>query len=249
MYETLTGKPPFVGSNPVKTIMKHLQDAPRPLRYRFKNLDLPPALELVVLKCLEKEPARRYQSAQELLSDLDKVQAGKPLMRQRVLVGSDNRGLASPKTAFKVFLVLFMVPVAALPLVFGISNSPLPYFMFTLPTVWFPLTLLLLHSCLIRLYKLHKVIEHDPKRLRSGDRWLLLFYQFACIDLGLLSSILVISMLVAFRFLNFGRSLDPLINFSPWTACAILLLVASPIFFWLIWYARRHRTTEIVTGW
>jgi serine/threonine protein kinase len=67
MYEVLTGNPPFTGPNPVMVILQHLND--RPARFN-KSLDVPAVLEAIVFKCLEKLPADRYQSIDDLRSDL-----------------------------------------------------------------------------------------------------------------------------------------------------------------------------------
>ena len=69
MYEVLTGRPPFQGDNWMATMAGHLQADPKPLRSHRK--DVPPALEAVVLKAMRRYPEHRYQSAAELLRDLD----------------------------------------------------------------------------------------------------------------------------------------------------------------------------------
>jgi len=68
LYEMLTGKLPFNGETPVAVAIKHLQENPRPVREI--NQEIPPALEQVVMRALEKEPARRYASAADFRSDL-----------------------------------------------------------------------------------------------------------------------------------------------------------------------------------
>ncbi len=68
-YELLTGRPPFLGTTPQMILSAHLTDAPEPVtKYRES---VPAALEQLVLKCLEKNPADRWQSAEELLPHLD----------------------------------------------------------------------------------------------------------------------------------------------------------------------------------
>ncbi len=69
MYEVLTGRPPFEGDNWLATMAGHLQSDPKPLRSH--RADIPPALEAVVLKAMRRYPEHRYQSAAELLHDLD----------------------------------------------------------------------------------------------------------------------------------------------------------------------------------
>ncbi|MCI0351167.1 MAG: protein kinase [Acidobacteriales bacterium] len=71
-YELLTGKMPFEAETPVASLLKRSQEAVRPPIELEPTL--PPALNKVVLKCLEREPARRYQSAEDVLLALDAVQ-------------------------------------------------------------------------------------------------------------------------------------------------------------------------------
>jgi tetratricopeptide (TPR) repeat protein len=71
LYETVTGKPPFAGEDPVKIIFGHIHDYPvSPIRL---NPKVPQALSDCIMKLLEKEPSRRYQSAAELLQALRSI--------------------------------------------------------------------------------------------------------------------------------------------------------------------------------
>jgi serine/threonine protein kinase len=78
LYELLTGRPPFQGDSWNETLQKVLQEEPVPLA-RFQP-EVPRELETVCLKCLEKEPGRRYASAGELADDLGRVLDGKPVV-------------------------------------------------------------------------------------------------------------------------------------------------------------------------
>ncbi|HEY9788692.1 MAG TPA: serine/threonine-protein kinase [Candidatus Obscuribacterales bacterium] len=80
MYETLTGKPPLFGRTAFETMNKHLSEAPRPLSVVRPDLTVVPGLETVVLKCMAKAPAERYQSVDELKADLLALKAGKRLI-------------------------------------------------------------------------------------------------------------------------------------------------------------------------
>jgi len=71
MYEMLTGSVPFEGDNWLAAMAGHLQATPKPIR-SIRN-DVPPALEAVVLKAMRRYPENRYQSAEELLADLDRL--------------------------------------------------------------------------------------------------------------------------------------------------------------------------------
>ena len=71
LYELLTGRPPFDADTPLAILMKHVNDPlPRPT---LVNPRIPPSVERVVLKALSKEPADRYQSAEEMTRALQQA--------------------------------------------------------------------------------------------------------------------------------------------------------------------------------
>jgi eukaryotic-like serine/threonine-protein kinase len=74
LYELLTGVVPFSGDTPVEIAMKHLSSAPEPPS--AKRAEVPRELDLVVLRALAKDPADRYQSAEEMDADLVRVARG-----------------------------------------------------------------------------------------------------------------------------------------------------------------------------
>ena len=67
-YELLAGRTPFTGT-PQRVLMAHITQQPPPLA--SPHGEMPPALVGILMKCLEKDPAARYQSADELLADLE----------------------------------------------------------------------------------------------------------------------------------------------------------------------------------
>ncbi len=70
LFEMLTGRVPFNGDTTVAIAIKHIQEElPTPADY---NEDIPISVEKIVLKCCQKSPDRRYQSAAELITDLKK---------------------------------------------------------------------------------------------------------------------------------------------------------------------------------
>ena len=71
IYEMATGKVPFDGENTVAIALMHLRDEITPPRCYFP--DIPSSLEKIILKCTMKQPEQRYQSAAELILDLQKV--------------------------------------------------------------------------------------------------------------------------------------------------------------------------------
>jgi serine/threonine-protein kinase len=70
-YYLLTAVPPFNGDKPIKVIMAHVQQEVAPLSQH--RADIPRDLERIVLKCLAKNPADRYQTADELAAALAEV--------------------------------------------------------------------------------------------------------------------------------------------------------------------------------
>jgi len=71
LYEMLVGEVPFKADQAYRIMMKHRSEAPRPPSSLEPGLSM--ALEAVVLRCLEKDPERRYASARELRVELRKI--------------------------------------------------------------------------------------------------------------------------------------------------------------------------------
>jgi beta-lactam-binding protein with PASTA domain/predicted Ser/Thr protein kinase len=83
LYEMLIGNAPFTGDSPVAIAYKHVRDDPVPPSQ--KNRDVPRDLEAVVMKAMAKNPANRYQSADEMRQDLERLLQGVPTLATPVL--------------------------------------------------------------------------------------------------------------------------------------------------------------------
>ena len=77
LYEMLTGQVPFTGDTPLEIAMKHLSEVPKPPSEL--RPEVPHDLDLIVLRALAKDPAERYQSAEEMDADLARVADGLPV--------------------------------------------------------------------------------------------------------------------------------------------------------------------------
>jgi len=77
LYHQLTGRPPFQADTPLATLDRAAADPPT--RPSAVNPSVPRDLETICLKCLEKDPARRYASAAELADDLRRWLDGEPI--------------------------------------------------------------------------------------------------------------------------------------------------------------------------
>jgi len=78
LYELLTGKPPFIGTEPMSVLLRVINETPSEIRALRK--DVPRDLSAVVMKCLAKDPKRRYASAETLADDLRRFLDDRPTL-------------------------------------------------------------------------------------------------------------------------------------------------------------------------
>ena len=114
LYELLTGKTPYHCDSSVASLLKRTQEAAVPPSTIDSSIPRP--LNAIVCKCLERDLARRYQSVDELLADLEAVQNGRTASR---LPSMAARGAQRKWLGFTGILV-----VAVLALVFAVIRRP-----------------------------------------------------------------------------------------------------------------------------
>jgi eukaryotic-like serine/threonine-protein kinase len=110
LYELLTGVVPFSGDTPVEIAMKHLSAPPEPPS--VKRAEIPRELDLVVLRALAKDPADRYQSAEEMDADLARVARG---------------AAVSPATEEAATAIISRPPPTAVTEIKPRAREPVPY--------------------------------------------------------------------------------------------------------------------------
>ncbi len=82
LYEAITGRPPFQGSTPLSVLDQ--VNSQEPLPPGRLQRQTPRELETVCLKCLEKDPRKRYATALELAEDMRRFLDGKPILARRI---------------------------------------------------------------------------------------------------------------------------------------------------------------------
>ena len=107
-YEMLTGWPPFSGMSAQATLAAQAVQKPTPIEN--KRPGLPPALSTLVMRCLEKRPADRPQSAAELLQELDAITSGSIATQATLAPLPRQRGF--PRLAIAAVALLILGPFA-----------------------------------------------------------------------------------------------------------------------------------------
>jgi serine/threonine protein kinase len=145
LYEMLCGSPPFVSTDPLVVMKRHQMEEPV-LPFGKSVQHLPAGLETIILKCLAKDPQNRYQSMDELVSDLQLVEQNSgqsikwisPGQRkqcsdgQRRAVALAGAGLLAAVTSLCLFFSdLFVVERAGLSLKLDASEQNCLYWQHT----------------------------------------------------------------------------------------------------------------------
>lgn len=109
-YEMVTGSRPFPADSPIQAMLRRIQETPTPPREL--QPDLPQHLESAILKCLEKEPERRFQSIVELQQTLESGEAVPPALLSKTTATSRASRLGKLKMAGWAVAVLLVVTAA-----------------------------------------------------------------------------------------------------------------------------------------
>jgi WD40 repeat protein/tRNA A-37 threonylcarbamoyl transferase component Bud32 len=110
LYELLTGRPPFRGETPMDTMLQVMSDEPvPPSRLQPK---VPRDLETICLKCLEKNPAKRYANAEALAEDLRRFLNDEPIQARPISLA--GRGMKWARRSPAVAALVLVVALAVL---------------------------------------------------------------------------------------------------------------------------------------
>ena len=124
LYEMVAGRVPFEGETPLSVAMKHKSE--QPSDPRELNAQIPEALSRVILKCLDKKRENRFQGAEELLSELTRIEkelptteriipGRKPITRREITVKFTPKKLLIPTVAVVSIVILLVIVWRFLP--------------------------------------------------------------------------------------------------------------------------------------
>src|SRR5262249_52768914 len=117
LYHLLTGSPPFQASTTLETLMHVIEQEPQPPR--TLNPAVPRDLEVICLKCLQKEPRQRYLSAEALAEDLERWHRGELIVArpagwmERTVKWARRRPAAAGLVAVALAAALLLLIVVA----------------------------------------------------------------------------------------------------------------------------------------
>jgi len=112
LYEMVTGQVPFEGDTPFTVGIKHKSEIPKDPKEL--NTQMPEDLSRVILKCLEKDKEKRYQSAGVLCSELEKIEKGIPTTERKI---PKKKPLTSREITVTFGLRKLLIPLAVLTVV------------------------------------------------------------------------------------------------------------------------------------
>jgi WD40 repeat protein len=112
LYEMLSGQPPFRGATPLDVMLQVSER--EPMAPRHSNPTIEADLQTICLKCLEKDPARRYASAEALADDLDRWLTGQPIEARPSTPWERAVKFAKRRPALTGLVLVSMLSIAAM---------------------------------------------------------------------------------------------------------------------------------------
>jgi serine/threonine protein kinase/tetratricopeptide (TPR) repeat protein len=118
LYEMVTGRVPFEGETPLSIAMKHKSEMPKDPKEL--NAQIPEDLSIVILRCLEKDKEKRYQSAGEVRSEFENIEKSiptterivpkrKPITSKEITVTFGMRKLLIPALVFMALIITVLI--------------------------------------------------------------------------------------------------------------------------------------------
>jgi len=96
LYELVTGEPPFRGDSPLEILYQHINENAKALAKSVPDID--PVMERLIARCIEKDPARRFQRAEEIIAMLEDDGGGEPAVIFEKTMLTAHVGSGSGKT-------------------------------------------------------------------------------------------------------------------------------------------------------
>jgi len=128
LYEMVTGRVPFEGESALSIALKHKTE--KPPDPREFNTQLPEEITGMILKCLEKEREKRYQSAEEVLSELKEIEEGisavERVLPKRKFTPSHELKASFWKRRMTLMALLAAIIVAGIAVIYFIIKKPAP---------------------------------------------------------------------------------------------------------------------------
>jgi len=126
IYEMVTGKVPFSGETPLSVALKQKTEIPR--NPRELNAMISEDLSRLIMKCLEKEKERRYQTAAELRADLDRIEKRLPTVEREAIKKEPAEAVAKPpKSMLRRLFVPALILLAVVYITVKLTRQPSPH--------------------------------------------------------------------------------------------------------------------------
>jgi serine/threonine protein kinase len=177
LYASVVGRPPFQAASPVETLVQVVSQEPVPPRHLNPAVDRD--LETVILKCLEKDPKRRYASANDLADDLGRYLRGEPIVAR----------VSSLPYGVRIWVRSRLKSTFWVALVAAISSLMMAY-------VVFSVMVRSLLSMIPGLYRLYFPSVPQPPTLRLFQRWILPVPADADSQILLVAAVILLAALI-----------------------------------------------------